>query len=240
MPSLDDLATLVALGGPVFLVLLVVSIGATALVLHKVVRLAHSRAGRFEAARTAVDHWVRGDPVAALSAAEADRAPSAVVIAAAIGGLMREGADAAAVKEDAGRIATGELARLQLHLRPLDAIVQVAPLLGLFGTVVGMIETFAAMEEAGGAVVPADLAGGIWVALLTTGFGLAIAIPLSGLLAWFDGIDERERAAMESLLTALFTRLAAEPAPERLAAAVASAPAPASAAASAETVWRPQ
>ncbi len=71
-------------------------------------------------------------------------------------------------------------------LRVLDLTAQLAPLLGLFGTVLGMIEAFQTLQEAGSTADPSLLAGGIWVALLTTAVGLCVAIPASVVLAWFD------------------------------------------------------
>ena len=74
--------------------------------------------------------------------------------------------------EEAGRGAAHELERF---LTTLGTIATLAPLMGLFGTVVGMIEIFGAQNAAGSN--PAELAHGISVALYNTGFGLAIAMP---------------------------------------------------------------
>ena len=78
------------------------------------------------------------------------------------------------------------LASYQSGFRILDNIAQIAPLLGLFGTVLGMIDAFQALQAAGSAVDPAALAGGIWVALLTTAAGLAVAMPTSLALSWLE------------------------------------------------------
>jgi biopolymer transport protein ExbB len=59
----------------------------------------------------------------------------------------------------------------------LSSIAAAAPLFGLFGTVLGMIEVFQKLAALGGRADVALLSGGIWVALLTTAFGLLIAIP---------------------------------------------------------------
>ena len=67
--------------------------------------------------------------------------------------------------------------QLDKHLRGLSVIAQSTPLLGLLGTVIGMIKAFMRIEEVGGAVDVSTLAGGIWEALLTTAFGLIVAIP---------------------------------------------------------------
>ncbi|MDD3885094.1 MAG: MotA/TolQ/ExbB proton channel family protein [Gallionella sp.] len=74
--------------------------------------------------------------------------------------------------EEAGRATTHELERF---LTTLGTIAAISPLLGLFGTVVGMIEIFGAQTTAGNS--PAILAHGISVALYNTAFGLIVAIP---------------------------------------------------------------
>jgi len=71
-----------------------------------------------------------------------------------------------------------ELSLLSRHLNTLAILGNTAPLLGLLGTVVGMIKAFIVVEAMGGGVNAAVLAGGIWEAMLTTAFGLLVAIPL--------------------------------------------------------------
>ena len=66
---------------------------------------------------------------------------------------------------------------LEKHIDILGIIAHTTPLLGLLGTVTGMIRAFMVIEGASGRVNPQLLAGGIWEALLTTAFGLMIAIP---------------------------------------------------------------
>lgn len=74
--------------------------------------------------------------------------------------------------------------RLEKHLSALATIASAAPLLGLFGTVVGMIEIFGSQGGAGGGAMgnPAQLAHGISIALYNTAFGLIVAIP--SLIFW--------------------------------------------------------
>jgi biopolymer transport protein ExbB len=67
------------------------------------------------------------------------------------------------------------------------------------GTVIGMIAAFQAMQEAGAAVVPADLAGGIWEALLATAAGMAVAIPATMGLVWFESQIEKLALAIEDI-----------------------------------------
>ena len=76
------------------------------------------------------------------------------------------------------RIGEQEIRKLEFLLRPLEVIANLSPLLGLLGTVIGMIKAFSKLESAGSKVDPAILAGGIWEALLTTAFGLVVAVIL--------------------------------------------------------------
>src|SRR5262249_28066281 len=73
----------------------------------------------------------------------------------------------------------------------------IAPLLGLLGTVSGMVKAFAKLELAGSRVDPAMLAGGIWEALLATVAGLTIAIPAMAAHYIFEGKVDRIRADMK-------------------------------------------
>jgi biopolymer transport protein ExbB len=89
--------------------------------------------------------------------------------------------------ESAGRIA---LHRLERYLNTLGTIAAAAPLLGLFGTVIGMIEIFGSQAPTGG-TNPQQLAHGISIALYNTAFGLMIAIPSLMFYRYFRGrIDE--------------------------------------------------
>ena len=80
------------------------------------------------------------------------------------------------VKEAIESAGKQEISKLEKGLSVLATISGVAPLLGFLGTVTGMISAFMRIEDLQGAANPSDLAGGIWEALLTTAFGLAIGI----------------------------------------------------------------
>lgn len=69
-----------------------------------------------------------------------------------------------------------EISRLERHFSTLATIAHTAPILGLLGTVVGLIQCFIAIQEKSPLVPAADLAGGIWMALITTAAGLIVAI----------------------------------------------------------------
>ena len=92
-----------------------------------------------------------------------------------------------ALEQTADELATKRLRRIEL----LNVIGQVSPMIGLFGTVYGMILAFGAIVAAGGSADPVALAGGIGTALTTTFWGLVVAIPaLSGYAIIRNKIDE--------------------------------------------------
>jgi len=70
-----------------------------------------------------------------------------------------------------------EVKDLSSYLQTLATIGNIAPLLGLLGTIIGMIKAFMVIQQMGGKVNAAVLAGGIWEAMLTTALGLAVALP---------------------------------------------------------------
>lgn len=91
-------------------------------------------------------------------------------------GLSKHAAPRSEIREAIEDAGVHEVPRLEKNLVVLATIAHIAPLLGLLGTVLGMIRAFMTIEEMQGLVNPSDLAGGIWEALLTTAFGLVVAI----------------------------------------------------------------
>lgn len=123
----------------------------------------------------------------------------------------------AELKEILQEIGQLEMPRLENHLALLATIGHIAPLLGLLGTVTGMIQVFMEMNQSMGAAPISDLAGGIWEALITTAGGLALAIPsyvgYNYLSARLNAIvSDIERAGIE-VLQVLFDSGVATPHP---------------------------
>lgn len=201
---------LVSLGGPVVGLLIGISVLVLALILVKLWQFHRLRVGRHGPAQAALRRWLETHDRRVLADIADDPNPSARVLAGVVAGLVRAGPDRSPaqlqlVREDIERLASGLLAEMRQNLRGLDAAAQLAPLLGLFGTVLGMIAAFQELQGAAGQVDPADLAGGIWVALLTTAIGLMIAMPASLVLTWFESRISREQLAMEDVATSVLT-----------------------------------
>lgn len=95
-------------------------------------------------------------------------------------GILKHDRSKPEIKESVEEAAQLEVPRLERYLPILATIAHIAPLLGLLGTVTGMIKSFQIIQQkalAMAPVNPGDLAGGIWEALLATLAGLSVAIP---------------------------------------------------------------
>jgi biopolymer transport protein ExbB len=98
---------------------------------------------------------------------------------------------------------TREVRSLEKHLPVLAAITALAPLLGLLGTVLGMINTFQEISRLGGEADMAALAGGIWQALLTTAFGLIVSIPVAAFHHFFQNLVDNRVSEIETRVSEL-------------------------------------
>jgi len=96
------------------------------------------------------------------------------------------------------RLGSFELNKMEKGFRTLSFLGNTAPLLGLLGTIIGMIKAFMVIEQAGGQVDAQALAGGIWEAMLTTGVGLAVAIPVLLLLHVLESSADKRAHSMRN------------------------------------------
>lgn len=200
----SGLADMLWAGGPVVLLLLGLSVVAMAIVLVKLWQFRAARLGDRERVAAALRRVRAGELHDGLAILLGSRNPVAQAVARAIIGRQR-GLPEYTVREEASRFGSDVLEELRSYLRPLEVIASLAPLLGLFGTVLGMIGAFQQLEASGNQVNPAVLSGGIWEALLTTAVGLAVAIPTVAALNWLERAVERVAHEMESAITGVFT-----------------------------------
>lgn len=192
-------------GGPIMYLLALMSVLATAVVASKLVQFVMLRIWSGDDREDALRLWRAGQGKAAVAALADAGNPASVIARYAMQlKLGRETPDAEA-REEVERVASLFLDRLNSGLRLLSAIAMLSPLIGLLGTVIGMIDAFQALENAGSKVDPSILSGGIWVALLTTAAGLVVAIPATAAHQFLDGIVERAARSMEDAATQVFT-----------------------------------
>ena len=197
-------------GGPTIWAIAALSVITVTLILWKIWRLALIGAWSRGKASRAVDHFVAGHIDVAEKTVAGRMGIRSKVTHAAIGAVLAMPEDNA--REETTRVAKKELANAGTGLRALELIATIAPLLGLLGTVLGMIAAFQALQEAGNNADPALLAGGIWEALLTTAAGMAVAIPASVALTWFEAVIDRIRRDIEDNAARIFL----SPAPAKL------------------------
>jgi biopolymer transport protein ExbB len=193
----DAILRITDLGGPVVLLLGALSVLVLAVVLYKLWQFAAAGVGHHEALQDAITAWDAGDRTAARKNLSRSRSYLAPVVTMALDG-----------QDDADRLeaeAETRFAQLESGFRFLDSVAQLAPLLGLFGTVLGMISAFQALQEAGAQVDPSVLAGGIWVALLTTAAGLAVAMPTSVVLSWLESRMDADRVLAQKALRTILS-----------------------------------
>jgi len=206
-PVLSSAIDFILLGGPAIWAISLLSVLALALILWKFWRLALLGAwSGGQQTRAAVALWADGQEEPALAELDGRRSCRAVLARAAMHARRDPSLADDAAQSETERVARNLLASARSGLRPLELIATIAPLLGLLGTVLGMIAAFQALQQAGSRADPATLAGGIWEALLTTAAGMAVAIPASMALTWFESVADRLRLEMEDAATRIFLR----------------------------------
>lgn len=198
------LQELLDIGGPIVWILLGFSIIAVSIVLIKIWQILLLSPESTSTAKKAIDLWKQNQPEQALSLLKISK-PLDELLALSMEGLRRAEMPQELLKQELQRVASLRINQLRSYLRPLEVIASLSPLLGLFGTVLGMILAFQQMELAGSQVDPSVLSGGIWQALLTTAVGLGVAIPAVLAHNWLERKTERVAMLINDGVTQVFT-----------------------------------
>lgn len=199
---IDTVSYWMEAGGPIVIILGLLSIYSIALVVLKLTQFWGVMGGRRDR-EAALEAWERGDRSDARKLVTGGKNPINTVIAAAMEGMAKRW-DKGMLREEVERVANSEIETLGRHLRTLEVLAVVSPLMGLLGTVLGMIESFQSLELAGGSANAAVLAAGIWQALLTTAMGLIVAIPAAIAANMLGARLDRAGHAIEDSVTRLY------------------------------------
>jgi biopolymer transport protein ExbB len=201
---LSGAATLLELGGPVVAILLAASVLGLALALSKFIQFSGVGRSAIDRMDKAIDLWQKGDREKSLKMLAGSRLPIAADIRY---GLEKKSVqDADLLHDEMLRRAAAFLRGYSRNLRPLELIYYLAPVLGLLGTVLGMIDAFKGLAVSAGASGESSaLAGGIWEALLTTAVGLSIAIPFAVMHALLESRLEFLADQVTDLVTRVLT-----------------------------------
>lgn len=190
------IGSLVDKGGPIVMLLIILSVVSAAVILLKIFQFWRSGLSKRNFVDPAVARIEAGDLEGALKIVSKPRTPLSRAMAAGIKAKLRGDLRDEDVASEIARVGAVELGSLQSYFRWLEIIGNVSPLLGLLGTVIGMIQAFQKLEAGGSKVDPALLSGGIWTALLTTAVGLVVALPAITALNLFEGKVDQVRLAM--------------------------------------------
>jgi biopolymer transport protein ExbB len=195
---------LISKGGPLMYPIILCSVIALAIILERwyyFFRMRNSAAGLPEQVSGLLREgcWEEAEKLCATTSD-----PVARIMAT---GLQVRERPAAERDDILARIGSAELRRLTGNLRGLGIVAHISPLLGLLGTVTGMMAAFMKIQELGGEVDAAILAGGIWEALITTAAGLTVAIPAMVFYHYFEGKIDTYYARMKEAAQLLTERL---------------------------------
>lgn len=191
-------------GGPIMWPILVCSILAMGILIERFISLRKEQIDTKSFMEQISKSIKRNKIVEALDLCDRSAGPIANILKA---GILKHDRSKNDVREAIEDAAIHEVPRLERNLPVLATVAHIAPLLGLLGTVAGMVNAFQVIESKATAinpVNPGDLAGGIWEALLTTVFGLCVAIPAyvayNYLVSRVDGfVLDMERSATDLL-----------------------------------------
>ncbi|WP_120504328.1 MotA/TolQ/ExbB proton channel family protein [Sulfitobacter mediterraneus] len=188
-------------GGPIIAVLIVLSVFSLTLIAVKTLQLWPVTSGA-DLRTSAVEKFAAGDVAAATSQASGGKAPADRVLSYAMQAL-KDGYSGPPLMTELTRRGNEEFAQMNKQIQFLELIAMISPLIGLLGTVLGMIQSFQELELAQGAANASVLAGGIWQALLTTAAGLLVAIPAAVGASLLSSRAERGAQCIEGAIAQL-------------------------------------
>ena len=164
-------------GGAMMLLILICAVIAFFIIIERLFSFHRAQIDVHEFLHGVFNILKRKNVIEAVTICDETPGPAAHVLRAAI---LRCDQDEGTIKQAVEEASLAEVPRMEKNMKILGTIAHVAPLLGLLGTVMGMIGLFQEMEQAGALVDTSQLARHIWRALLTTAAGLSVAIPAYG------------------------------------------------------------
>jgi len=201
--NLPDIASLGVSTVIVFVALGILSVAAVTVFFFKMFQFARMGVGRHKPADMVLDDWLGGRTDQAVARASERKTVLTRILQSILISLRARPGDTAYAEELGRQTALTELSLMTRRMKVLETVVQAAPMLGLLGTVIGMIDSFGALSQAsGGLADPIQLAGGIWTALTTTAAGLGIALVTYFGATWLEGRIETERLTIEPMISA--------------------------------------
>jgi biopolymer transport protein ExbB len=190
---------ILAKGGPLVIPIAICSVVALAVFVERLLALRLDRVFPPRTADAVMELLKASKSDAAMSLARQQHSPLSALIASCLESQHLGRAQAKERMEEVGSVQVGILAR---YVSALSTVATVSPLLGLLGTVTGMIKVFKSVAVVDNPQI-SQLAGGIWEALLTTVAGLAVAIPSYLAYRYLESRIERIASALQEYAIAM-------------------------------------
>tara|TARA_B100000925_G_C21902687_1_gene427822 strand:- start:225 stop:851 length:627 start_codon:yes stop_codon:yes gene_type:complete len=203
-----EFASILIKGGPVVYILLGLSVYVLSIVIYKLHILYKVNFFRSDVTEESLAMWLNNNKEDAYKIISKDKHPQKEVVSFTMYHLLKNKMTQDKeryLREEVSRLSQERLEYFDSNLDTLKVIAMVAPLLGLLGTVFGMIDAFQQMEIAGNNINPSTLSGGIWEALLTTAVGLSVAIPTVLFESFFRATNDKLKINIEHSVTKLLT-----------------------------------
>lgn len=186
-------------GGVLVVPILLCSVLALAIFFERLIRFAGMRSRGTGIAEKVAGLLIDGSDQEALKNAEESNSPMGRIMAQA---MEVKNGDREMLETVIVNATDEEVRNLSTYIQTLATIGNIAPLLGLLGTVIGMIKAFMVIQEMGGKVNAAVLAGGIWEVMLTTALGLSVALPTMVAHSYLTArIDKYEAGFLNGVVT---------------------------------------
>ena len=193
-----SLGELMAQGGTTMIPIYLCSIAGLAVFIRKFLEFRSARLRDLNWLEPVLSLVRSGDYDDIAQACNGSPHPGTRVVHATISALKEKPQHAEA---EARRVASLEIQKLEKNLNMLSFLAQVAPLLGLLGTVLGMVDLFIQLQGAGqGNIVVSELSSGIWKALLTTAAGLTVAVPALAAHSYLASQIDRLRLQVSNVI----------------------------------------
>jgi len=168
---------LIQKGGPVMYLIMILSVISLGIIIERIYNLNRARIDSQKFMDDIINSLKHNKIIESIEMCNKTPGPIAHIIKA---GVLKHDRSKPEIKEAIDEAAQLEIPRMEKHLPILATIAHIAPLLGLLGTVSGMIKAFQVIQNKAATMTPVnpgDLAGGIWESLLATLAGLLVAIP---------------------------------------------------------------
>ena len=185
---MQEIWNIISLGGPTAVPLLIASIFSLAVIIEKTIFFAKNKQNNKKLIKKVEMLLDEGDTMSAYNQLKGEKGPNVKLLTTALSNLDEE---PERIREALQVTGENEIRKMEKHLQILDVIAMIAPLLGLLGTVLGIISSFNILGATAGVGDPTQISAGIAAALISTAIGLIIAIPTAIFYSYFSNIVER-------------------------------------------------